>query len=117
MGKLEDLKPGAIVRGILPSSLVTITSVKWYGQDSLKLTYEDASGRADNRLLYRDDESQFDIETEGRPWSFIGDSGLFRMVARKREEYTLPTSLIPFLRFTLPSLTLFLTRLQQYMKR
>lgn len=58
--------------------------MKWYGTDSLKLTYEDASGRADNRLLYRDDESQFDIETEGRPWSFIGDSGLFRMVAEAR---------------------------------
>ena len=43
MGRLEDLEPGAIVRGILPSSLVTVTSVKWYGSDSLKLTYGDSS--------------------------------------------------------------------------
>jgi len=84
MGKLEDLEPGAIVRGILPSSLVTVTSVKWYGKDSLKLTYEDSSGRADNRLLYRDNESEFEIETEGRPWSFLGDSDLFRMAAEAR---------------------------------
>lgn len=84
MGKLEDLQPGTVVRGILPSSLVTVTSVKWYGSDSLKLTYEDASGRADNRLLYRDDESKFEIETEGRPWSFLGDPKIFRMAAEAR---------------------------------
>lgn len=84
MGKLEDLQPGVVVRGILPSSLVTVTSVKWYGKDSLKLTYEDSSGRADNRLLYRDNESDFDIETEGRPFSFHGDSTLFRMAAEAR---------------------------------
>ncbi|HOJ96587.1 MAG TPA: DEAD/DEAH box helicase, partial [Methanospirillum sp.] len=84
MGRLEDLQPGAIVRGILPSSLVTVTSVKWYGSDSLKLTYEDSSGRADNRLLYRDNESEFEIETEGRPWSFLGDADLFRMAAEAR---------------------------------
>ncbi len=64
--------------------IFTVTSAKWYGSDSLKLTYEDASGRADNRLLYRDDESQFDIETEGRPWSFLGDSKVFRMAAEAR---------------------------------
>jgi hypothetical protein len=46
MAKLEDLKRGAAVKGILPDSLVTVVDVKWYGSAAVELTYKDPSGRA-----------------------------------------------------------------------
>lgn len=53
---LEDLQPNASIRGILPSELVTVVSVQWFGTEALELTYKSASGKVANELLYRDDE-------------------------------------------------------------
>lgn len=33
MAALEDLKPNASIRGVLPSSVVTVVNVQWYGSD------------------------------------------------------------------------------------
>jgi hypothetical protein len=73
MASLEDLKPDASVRGILPSGLVTVVNVQWYGSEALELTYKDATGKVANELLYRHDEARIDVVEEGRPWSFDGD--------------------------------------------
>jgi SNF2 family DNA or RNA helicase len=81
MIRLDDLTPGASLRGILPDSLVTIVAVQWYGSDALELTYKDAGGRPGTRLLYRDDEPTLELVSAGRPWSFDGDGHLFRLVA------------------------------------
>jgi len=79
--KLEELKPQATVRGVLPDGVVTVVSVQWFGTDALELTYKDASGRVGNVLLYRDDEPRLELVQEGRPWSFDGDGALFRLVS------------------------------------
>ena len=84
MGRLEDIQPGATIRGILPTGLITVVSVQWFGTDAVELTYKDASGKVSNQLLYRSDEASFQVETEGRPWSFAGDAALFRLVAEAR---------------------------------
>jgi len=34
--KLKDLKPNAVVRGLLPGAAVTIVQVKWHGSDVLE---------------------------------------------------------------------------------
>jgi len=81
MSKLEDLKPNASVRGILPDCLVTVVSVQWFGSEALELTYKDPSGRVANQLLYRHDEPRLEVVEEGRPWSFDGDGALFRLVS------------------------------------
>ena len=81
MSKLEDLKPNASVRGILPDCLVTVVSVQWFGSEALELTYKDPSGRVANQLLYRHDEPRIEVVEEGRPWSFDGDGALFRLVS------------------------------------
>ena len=81
MALLEDLKPNASVRGILPNGLVTVVNVQWYGSEALELTYKDATGKIANELLYRHDEPRLEVVEEGRPWSFDGDGHLFRLVA------------------------------------
>jgi hypothetical protein len=81
MAALETLKPNASVRGILPTSLVTVVNVQWFGSEAVELTYKDATGKVANELLYRHDEPRLELVEEGRPWSFDGDGQLFRLVS------------------------------------
>ncbi|MCG8554503.1 MAG: SNF2-related protein [Proteobacteria bacterium] len=81
MIKLEDLRPNAVVRGILPDCLVSVVGVQWFGSEALELTYKDPGGRVANQLLYRHDEPRLEVVEQGRPWSFDGDGGLFRLVS------------------------------------
>ncbi len=81
MAKLEDLKRGAAVRGILPDCLVTVVDVRWYGSAAIELTYKDPAGKPSVELLYRDREPTLEIVEAGRPWSFDGDGKLFRLVS------------------------------------
>src|SRR5690606_7902676 len=78
---LEDLRPNAVVRGILPDTAVTVVAVQWFGSQAVELTYKDAEGRTGNRLLYRSDEGRLELVQEGRPWSFDADGALFRLVS------------------------------------
>ena len=81
MARLEELTLGASVRGILPDAIVTVVSVERYVSEALELTYKTSVGKVANELLYRHDESRIEIAEEGRPWSFDGDGGLFRLVS------------------------------------
>jgi superfamily II DNA or RNA helicase len=81
MSKLEELRPNAAVRGILPDSLVTVVSAQWFGSEALELTYKTPAGKVANELLYRHDESRIEIVEQGRPWSFDGEGSLFRLVS------------------------------------
>jgi len=81
MNSLEDLKPNASVKGILPDHLVTVVSVQWFGSEALELTYKDPDGKVANELLYRHDESRIEVAKLGRPWSFDGDGHLFRLIS------------------------------------
>jgi SNF2 family DNA or RNA helicase len=78
---LEDLKPNASVRGILPNCLVTVVNVQWFGSEALELTYKDPSGKVANELLYRHDEPRIEVVEQGRPWSLDGDGHMFRLVS------------------------------------
>jgi len=81
MNTLEDLRPNAAVRGILPDCLVTVVQVSWNGTDSVSLTYKDPSGRLGDEILYRSDEARLSIAEQGRPWKFDGNGALFRLVS------------------------------------
>src|SRR5450432_2588043 len=81
MAKLEDLKRGTTVKGVLPDCLVTVIDVKWYGSAAVELTYKDPAGKPNVVLLYRDSEPTLEIGESGRPWSFDGDGKLFRLVS------------------------------------
>jgi SNF2 family DNA or RNA helicase len=81
MIKLEDLRPNAAVRGVVPDALVTVVSVQWFGSQALELTYKTPTGKVANELVYRHDEPRLEIVEQGRPWSFDGDGRLFRLVS------------------------------------
>src|SRR2546428_10305252 len=81
MSKLEDLRPNAAVRGILPDALVSVVNVQWFGSEALELTYKTPTGKVANELLYRHDEPRIEVVELGRPWSFDGDGSRFRLVS------------------------------------
>lgn len=81
MSRLEELKPNAAVRGILPDALATVVSVQWFGSEAMELTYKSPSGKVANELLYRHDEQRLEVVEQGRPWSFDGEGDLFRLVS------------------------------------
>jgi superfamily II DNA or RNA helicase len=81
MAALEEITRGAAVKGILPNSLATISDVRWIGTVAIEVTYKDSNGRLGNELLYRDREPTLEIVEAGRPWSFDGDSALFRLLS------------------------------------
>jgi hypothetical protein len=73
VAKLEELTPGASVRGVLPDTIVTVVSAKWFGSEALELTFKDPGGRVHNQLVLREAEPTLEIAEVGRPWSFDGD--------------------------------------------
>ena len=79
--RLEDLAPGAKVRGVLPNGVATVVGVKWLGSEALELTCRTPEGQVADKLLYRDDEARLEVVEQGRPWSFDGDGALFRLVS------------------------------------
>ncbi|MCK9521707.1 MAG: DUF3883 domain-containing protein [Proteobacteria bacterium] len=81
MAKLEELKCGVTVKGILPDGFVTVVNVSWFGTGIVELTYKDSKGDLGNELIYRDSEGDLEIMESGTPWSFDGDPELFRLLS------------------------------------
>jgi SNF2 family DNA or RNA helicase len=81
MMRLEQLTPGNIVRGLVAGTTVKIVQVEWFGDQAIKVTFEEPTGAARNRLLYRSDEASLELVGSGRGWSFQGDGCLFRLAS------------------------------------
>ena len=82
MTRLEQLQPGTIVKGVLPSEPVRIVERNWRASNSaVGIIYEDATGNLGKELLYRDRESTLEIVTAGPSWAFDGDGEMFRLVS------------------------------------
>jgi SNF2 family DNA or RNA helicase len=79
--KLEDLTPGARVRGVLPDRAVTVVQTEWHGTNAVTLTYRDDQGRVASEILYRDASARLELEAGGRAWSFDADGELFRLAS------------------------------------
>jgi SNF2 family DNA or RNA helicase len=85
MARLEDLTKGALVRGVLAERAVRVVDVDWHGSSAVTLTYtDDSTGRPNQELLYRDDESRLTVEQAGRAWSMDADGHLFRLVSEAK---------------------------------
>jgi superfamily II DNA or RNA helicase len=81
MARLEDLTVNATVRGIIPNSVVTIKHVRMHGADTAEITFVDGEGRPGSHLVFRDQESQFEVIQRTRPLSFTADGALFKLAS------------------------------------
>ncbi|UEM04725.1 DUF3883 domain-containing protein [Skermanella rosea] len=80
MVTLENIRDGAVVRGIAPNQTVQIVSVDWIGDQALNVVFRDQNGSVSESTLYRDDEHRLELDARGRPWSFDADGALLRLV-------------------------------------
>src|SRR5688500_2854528 len=81
MAGLEDIKPGVSGRGIGTEGFAKIVKVEWYGDQAIKVLYEDGLGVVRDRILYRDEESSLEVATSSGHCSFDGDGALLRLVS------------------------------------
>ena len=79
--KLEDLKSGSKVRGIVMGEQVTVVHVEWLASTAVDLTFKRQNGEVNLRLLYRDNEPQLELIEPGTPWAFNADGHLFQLVS------------------------------------
>ena len=77
---LEDLKAGASVQGLTPSGAAKVVNIEWFGDQAVKVIFEDPNGSVKDRLVYRDEEHTLKIASAGRTWSFDADGNLLRLV-------------------------------------
>ncbi|MDQ6436335.1 helicase-related protein [Mesorhizobium sp. LHD-90] len=80
MTRLEDIRGGALVRGIAPGRGVQIVSVDWIGDQAINVIFRDPEGTVSESTLYRDDEHRLELDERGRAWSFDADGGQLRLV-------------------------------------
>jgi predicted nuclease of predicted toxin-antitoxin system len=63
----EDLKVGARIRGLAPSGLAKIVQVEWFGDQAVKVTFEDAAAQVRNRMFFRSAEPALEVVYHGDP--------------------------------------------------
>ncbi|PHP28694.1 protein NO VEIN domain-containing protein [Limimaricola cinnabarinus] len=80
MAKLEEIRSGGRVAGVVPGTAVDVVSVEWIGNQAINLVFRQTSGTVAETTIYRDDEYRIDIQSAGRNWSFDADGALLRLV-------------------------------------
>ena len=73
MNTFEKLKPGARVKGLDPIGIAEIVSVSQFGPDALNLVFR-VNGKVAERLVYRGEETGFELAVSGRPYAFDADA-------------------------------------------
>lgn len=77
---LEELKPGARVRGLAGGEPVEVVSASWFGDQAVDVVFR-ANGRVDQRIVYRTDEPELELAGTGRAFSFDGDGETLRLAS------------------------------------
>lgn len=80
MPAFEQLKPGARVRGLDAAGVAEIVQVARFGDDALNLVFR-IDGRIGERLVYRGEESGFELVEAGRSFGFDADGALLRLAS------------------------------------
>ena len=78
--RLEDLKSGALIEGLTSSGNAKIVNVEWFGDQAVKVVYEDPNGGVQDRIIYRDEEHSLRVANSGTVFSFDADGELLRLV-------------------------------------
>lgn len=80
MAQFDDLVPGARLRGLDPSGIAEIVQAARFGDDAVNIVFR-ANGRVNERLVYRGEESAFEIADPGRQYGFDADGELLRLAS------------------------------------
>lgn len=70
MLKLEDIKVGSQIAGLVPGELAEVIAVAPVGTDALTVIYRAHSGSLHDQLIYRSSEAGLSLAKSGLAWSF-----------------------------------------------
>lgn len=70
MLKLEDLKVGVRVDGLVPDHAATIRSVEKVGESAVTVVYKTDAGALGEVQLFREDETRLSVAEKNLPWTF-----------------------------------------------
>jgi len=79
--RLEDLKPDALVQGLLGKEAIRIVSAQMMGDAACQVVFRRQDGGIGDTILFRSNEEALELVAGGRKWSFGGNGDLFRLVA------------------------------------
>ena len=79
--RLEDVTPGALLRGVTGDGTVTVVAATWIGANAIRLTYRTDDGRLDERILYRDHEARLALAKSSAAYEFQSDAASFKLAA------------------------------------
>ncbi|PRY52236.1 uncharacterized protein DUF3883 [Knoellia remsis] len=78
--KLEELKPGLRIEGLVPGEVLTVIAVQWHGASAAELTYKNSAGELGQQVVLRQHEDSIRLAASGmRP--FDADAGDFKIAA------------------------------------
>ncbi|HUY05087.1 MAG TPA: helicase-related protein [Rhodocyclaceae bacterium] len=76
----ESIQPGARLRGLDATAIAELVQVARFGADAVNVVYR-VNGRVGERLIYRGEETGFELVEEGRTYAFDADGGLLRLAS------------------------------------
>ena len=79
MIKLDQLKPGTRVNGIVPEETVELLAVERNGPNSVSVAYRRGDGRLGERVLYRSDQAALSAPPADRLRPFDADGRLLSL--------------------------------------
>lgn len=79
MLKLEDIKRGAQLGGLVPNAIATVSVAEMVGENAVSVIYKLPDGTLKERMLYREDESSLSLAQSGLAWSFDAPSRDFKL--------------------------------------
>jgi hypothetical protein len=76
----EDIKPGARLHGLDSAGIAEVVQVSRFGANALNLVFR-VNGRVAERLVYRGEETSFELVEAGRAYAFDADGALLRLAS------------------------------------
>ncbi len=80
MAGLDQIKPGARIKGLDGSGIAEVVSISWFGSDTAEVVYR-VNGRVSQRLVFRSEESSIEVAAGGRAFGFEGDGQTLRLAS------------------------------------
>ncbi|MFI1240691.1 helicase-related protein [Nocardia salmonicida] len=78
--RLEELKPGLRIDGVIPAEVITVIAAQWHGSDALELTYKNAAGGLGQQVVFRKDQDNLSVAQSGSR-AFDAAASDFKLVA------------------------------------
>lgn len=80
MTKLEDIRVGSQLTGVVGEKVVTAVAVEWFGNYALTLTYRTEDNVLGETMLYRDMEPNLRLVSASQ-WTFDADPSELKLVS------------------------------------